>query len=149
MFSNPAEANIPLKVQGKPGTEGDIIDREILTLECATVAFDYFVGSMLHHFPIVVFPSDATAVSVRKSKPVLFLAILNAASGTFESRDLQRTINYELMKVMSDKILMIGEKSLELIQAVQLMMVWYYPPGKFEELKHYQYVCLIRASSLN
>jgi len=141
--------NILFKVQGKPGTEGDIIDREILTMEDATTAYDYFVESMVHHFPIVVFLSGVTAASVRKSKPVLFLAILNAASGTFESRDLQRTINYELMKVMSDKILMIGEKSLELIQAVQLMMVWYYPPGKFEELKHYQYVGLTRASFLN
>ena len=120
---------------------GDVIDQGLLTTQAAFAAFDHFVSNTIVHFPVVAFPPGITAARMRQMKPVLFLAILGAACGAFPVT-VQRQIIQELMAVFADRIIRIGEKSLELIQAVSIAMIWYYPPGRYEELKYYQLVCL-------
>ena len=120
---------------------GDVIDQGILTTQAVFAAFNYFVSHMIVHFPVVVFPPGTTAAAMRRTKPLLFLAILCAACGAFPIT-IQRQINQEMMAVFADRIIRIGEKSIELIQAVSVAMIWYYPQGRYEELKCYQLVCL-------
>ena len=121
---------------------GDVIDQGLLTTQTAFDAFDHFISNMLVQFPIVVLPHETDIAGIRRTKPVLFLAVLCAACGKFPP-SVQRQVNEELMAVFADRIIRIGEKSLELIQALQIALIWYYPPGRYEELKYYQLVCIL------
>jgi hypothetical protein len=94
----------------------DVIDRGILSLGGAFTAFHHFVSKIVSQFPIVVFPAGTTAAQVRTQTTILFLAAVSAASGTLPIA-IQRTLNQELMKLFADRILMVGEKSLELISS--------------------------------
>jgi len=44
------------------------------------------------------------------------------------------------MNIYATKIICHGEKTLELIQALQISCIWYFPPEHFEELKFYQLI---------
>jgi hypothetical protein len=94
---------------------------------------------MAPHFPAVVFPDGTTAAEIRKTKPTLFLAILSAASGS-NHPELQRILTKEVMAIYAERIIVSGEKTLELIQALHISTLWYWPPEHFEELKFYQLI---------
>ncbi|MCJ1403494.1 hypothetical protein MMC11_006717 [Xylographa trunciseda] len=114
----------------------DVIDRGLITMDTAKRAFQHFVVHMMPEFPIVVIESTDDVEQMRQEKPTLFLSILNAASGKLLIH-IQREINRELHRLFADRALVVGEKSLELIQALQIAMIWYYPPERYEELKFY------------
>ncbi|RDL36804.1 Zn2 DNA-binding protein [Venustampulla echinocandica] len=117
----------------------DVVDRGLLTADMATKIFNSYVEKMAPHLPAVVFPADTTAAEVRKSKPTLFLAILSASSG-MNYPELQRTLTKEVMSIYAERIIVNGEKTLELIQALHVSTLWYWPPEHFEELKFYQLI---------
>ncbi|KAM7199324.1 hypothetical protein V8F33_004572 [Rhypophila sp. PSN 637] len=114
----------------------DIVDRGLLTMLQACEFFARYTDQMAPHLPGVVFPSNMTAAELRRSKPTLFLAIMATASSNFPH--LQRTLTSELMQVFAERVIVTGSKSLELVQALQVAVIWYYPPEHFEELKFYQ-----------
>lgn len=116
----------------------DIIDRGIMTMQQANECFTRYTDHMTKHLPAVVFPAGTTAAEVRKNKPILFLAVMSAASS--EIPQIQRQLVKELVQIFADKIVVYGEKSLELVQALQICVIWYHPPEHFEELKFYQLV---------
>ena len=115
----------------------DVIDRGLLSSETATIIFDKYAKQMSQHMPIVIFPEATTAAEVRKARPTLFLAILSVGSGAFYP-DLQRLLTREIMRIFADRIICSGEKNLELVQALLVTVMWYWPPEHFEELNFYQ-----------
>jgi hypothetical protein len=117
----------------------DVIDRDMLTAEIATEMFNCFVERMSPHMPAIAFPPGTAAADIRKSKPTLFLAILSASSG-LSHPSLQKTLTKEVMSIYADRIICNGEKTLEIIQALQVSTIWYWPPEHFEELKFYQLI---------
>ncbi|KAI9880773.1 MAG: hypothetical protein M1830_000209 [Pleopsidium flavum] len=117
----------------------DVIDRKILEAGTATQIFDHYVSYMAPHLPAVVFPPQITAAEIRRTKSILFLAILSVSSG-LSHPEIQRTLTKELMRVYADRIILKGEKTLELIQALQISALWYWPPEHYEELKFYQLI---------
>ncbi|KAH0491439.1 hypothetical protein TgHK011_002871 [Trichoderma gracile] len=119
-------------------TEGDIVDRGLVTMEHATGLFNKYKEHMVRHLPAVVFPPSTTVMELRKTKPTLFLAIMAAATG--ENHSLQRVLQRELMQLFAEKVIVTGEKNLELVQAMHVAVIWYWPPEHFEELKFYQLV---------
>ncbi len=52
----------------------------------------------------------------------------------------QRVLVKELMQMFAEKVVIVGEKNLELVQSLHLSVIWYWPPEHFEELKFYQLV---------
>lgn len=116
----------------------DVIDRGITTSETASQMFDHYVNDMSVHIPAVVFPPGTTAAEIRKSKPILFLAVLSV--GSSGHAELQRALTKEVMQIFADRIICYGEKNLELIQAILISSLWYWPPEHFEELKFYQLI---------
>ncbi|KAM7205501.1 hypothetical protein V8F20_003085 [Naviculisporaceae sp. PSN 640] len=114
----------------------DIVDRGLLTMLQACEFYARYTEQMAPHLPGVVFPSNMTAAELRRTKPTLFLAIMSVASSNFPQ--LQRNLTNELMQVFADRVIVTGSKSLELIQALQVAVIWYYPPEHFEEIKFYQ-----------
>lgn len=119
-------------------TEGDIVDRGLITMEQAAGLFNKYKEHMVRHLPAVVFPHSATVMELRKTKPTLFLAIMAAATG--ENHSLQRVLQKELMQLFAEKVIVTGEKNLELVQAIHVAVIWYWPPEHFEELKFYQLI---------
>lgn len=118
--------------------EGDIVDRGLITMEKAAEMFARYQDHMLPHLPAVVFTPSMTVAELRRTKPILFMAIMTAAVS--EIHDLQRVLQKELMHLFAEKVMLTGEKSLELVQALQIAVIWYWPPEHFEELKFYQLV---------
>jgi hypothetical protein len=124
----------PAKEQPQP----DVVDRGVLTMALAHELCVRYTNQMCPHLPGVVLSPGVTAAELRASKPLLFLSIMAAASS--EMPNLQRTLTRELMQVFADRIIVRGHKSLELVQALQVAVIWYWPPERFEELKFYQLV---------
>ncbi|KAI9821143.1 MAG: hypothetical protein M1827_003877 [Pycnora praestabilis] len=114
----------------------DVIDRRLIDSVLAAEIFERYKIDMAPHFPAVVFPPGTSAAEVRKTKPILFLAILSAGGPP----DIQRVLTKEVMRVYADRIICNGEKTLELIQALTVSTLWYWPAEHYEELKFYQLI---------
>lgn len=147
-YSPPAMGGMKRKhgVSGPPGPprpetpeEGpDIVDRGLVTMEQAEMLFKRYTDQMAPHLPAVVFPADMTAADLRVEKPILFHSVMAVAAAVIPS--IQRALTKELMQVFAESIVIIGRKSLELVQALHVAVIWYWPPEAFEELKFYQLV---------
>lgn len=125
----------------------DLVDRGIISINKAAQLLDCYNFQMAPHLPGVVFPAHLTAGELRKTKPVLFLAIMAAAScGTPE---IQRVAVRDLMQTFADRIVIIGEKSIELVQALTVAVMWYWPPEHLEDLKFYQLVHMAMIMALD
>jgi Fungal Zn(2)-Cys(6) binuclear cluster domain len=116
----------------------DVIDRNIVDAPTAYRIFDRFTTEM-QILPFLVFRAGTKAEDIRRSKPVLFLAILSAASNTIRP-DLQPTFVSEIMRVLADRIICRGEKSFEIVQGLQVVTVFYQPPDRYEELNFNQLI---------
>ncbi|KAK4162545.1 hypothetical protein QBC43DRAFT_241255 [Cladorrhinum sp. PSN259] len=123
---------------GSAVREADVVDREVISMGMARELFLRYTMQMCQHLPGVVFPVSLTVTELRATKPILFLSIMAAASS--EMPGLQKVLTKELMQVFAEKIIVDGQKSLELVQALQVAVIWYWPPERFEELKFYQLV---------
>jgi Fungal Zn(2)-Cys(6) binuclear cluster domain len=110
--------------------------------------WDRYNHDMCHHLPIVVFPEGLKWEDLRKTKPILFLAIVAVASGTIRP-DLQGKLLTEVTKVLADRIVYRGEKSLELVQTIQTMTTFYQPPEKYEELNFNQLIHIAAVMALD
>ncbi|KAI9755793.1 MAG: hypothetical protein M4579_004156 [Chaenotheca gracillima] len=131
-------ASPPRQIGPTPYSEyADVVDRKELTADEAARYFRKYVDEMAPHMPIVIFRPGTTASEIRRAKPILFLSILSIACGV-DNPDLQHTLTKEIMKVLAEKVMVTGEKSLELIQALLVATIWYVPPQHYEDLKFYQ-----------
>jgi hypothetical protein len=126
----------------------DVIDRQIIDEKTAYRAFDRYHNEMCRYLPIVVFPPSTTAAEIRRSKPVLFLSIVAAAVGALLP-EVQPTLISEVTRIVSDRIVYRGKKSLELVQAVQILTVYYHPPEKYEELNFNQMIHIAAVMALD
>jgi hypothetical protein len=131
------------QAQVRPGSGSqdrsiDPIEMGTITSEQANEFFLRYVNLMVHHLPAVPLPPGTSMEEVRRSKPVLFLSIMAAASSEYPS--VQRQLSKDVIQVFADRVMIQGDKSLELVQALQVAVAWYYPPEHFEELKFYQLV---------
>lgn len=105
----------------------DVIDRQIVSVELAGRMFQHYVTNLATIFPAVVFPPDTPSSDIRRQRPVLFLSILTAASAEFDGL-LQGKLHSELLKCFSDQIIHRGIKTLELVQALTVSVLWHRPP---------------------
>ncbi|MCJ1281050.1 hypothetical protein MMC26_000368 [Xylographa opegraphella] len=137
--SNRPSTQVPLRGPPTPGHEyADVVDRKIIDAEAATTIFDHYKSRMAPHMPAVVFPENIMAGEVRRTKPILFLAILSVAS-YHEYPKTQKTLLREITRVYAESIICRGEKSLELVQALQVSTIWYIPED-YRDAKPYLFV---------
>ncbi|EEQ32879.1 hypothetical protein McanMca71_003263 [Microsporum canis] len=114
----------------------DAIDRGIVDQETAAKAFAHYINNMLPLMPCVVFPPGTKMGDVRRETPILFLSILSVSIGSY-APSLEPILLGEMHKIFADRIVIRGEKSLELMQALVIASLWYMPPEHYEELKFY------------
>lgn len=117
----------------------DVIDRGIIHDELAYQVFDKYHSQLCRFIPIVVFPADVKAETMRHEKPMLFLAILAAASSAFQP-ELQLFLGDEFNQQIAQRVAFRGERSLELIQAMQVFILWYNGPRSRKELNFNQLI---------
>ena len=117
----------------------DVVDKGLIDIQTASLAFDHYVNKVAVKMPMVVFRPGTTMEVVRRDKPTLFLAIIATAVGKF-NKDAQLPLLTETYKVIADRVIVKGEKSLELIQAILVSAIWYMPPDNLDELKFYQLI---------
>ena len=127
--------------------EADVVARGIVHAETANGLFRHYTEHMAPHIPLVVFPPDITPDAIRRRNPVLFLAILSVASGQ-EYPDLQATLTKEIMRILADRVFVHGEKSLELVQALQVVTIWYWPEPNGDS-KYYQFIHLAAVMAID
>ncbi|KXT05266.1 hypothetical protein AC578_8351 [Pseudocercospora eumusae] len=100
--------------------------------------FNRYVTKMSPHMPAVVFPQGTTAEQVWKEKPILYVCILSAGSSGILHPDTCKQLSRETIQAIADCVVCSGAKSLELIQAMQVIALWYKPPEKPEQTNFYQ-----------
>lgn len=88
--------------------------------------------ALLRHFrqdqapysPFVEIAEDTTAASLRAEKPLLFLAIMMAASHDNTAR--QETFSRAAVSLVADQLLVQGRKNLALLQGMLVLLNWYH-----------------------
>lgn len=65
--------------------------------------------------------------------------MLAAAAGTRDEA-LGMRLNETIFSIYADKIMLQGEKSLEIVQAILITANWYCPLNTYDRLKFYQFV---------
>ncbi|PGH26719.1 hypothetical protein AJ80_01665 [Polytolypa hystricis UAMH7299] len=93
---------------------------------------------MNHHFPFVTIPKDATAEAMSKEQSFLFLAILTVTS--MDDIRLQRLLNARFRTLLSTKVVMQGEKSLDYLQGLLVYLAWYPSHLRPMSIQLYQYI---------
>ena len=126
----------------------DPVERGLVDISTARKCFDRYMAAMCEHLPMVVFPPGSRADEVRKNRPILFLAVLAVASGTIRP-DLQPRLIMELTRALADRVIFRGEKSLELVQTIQVTTCFYQPPEKYEELNFNQLIHVAAVMALD
>ncbi|EFE37312.1 C6 transcription factor (War1), putative [Trichophyton verrucosum HKI 0517] len=114
----------------------DVIDRGIIDQETAAKAFTHYVKVMAPLMPAVVFSPGTKMGDVRRETPILFLSVLSVSIASC-APSLEPILTSEMHKIFADRIVVRGEKSLELMQALVIASLWYMPPEHYEELKFY------------
>ena len=109
----------------------DIIDRGIVSFAIADRIFEKFVTDMNPLCPLVSFPPGTTAESIRRSRPMLFTAILAAGCVSLVP-EIQADISVELAHQFSHRIFYLFERSLDLMQALLIQTTWI---GKHRDAK--------------
>lgn len=97
----------------------------ILSLRTADQIYQQYISDFSPKCPMVVFPPGATATLVRETKPLLFLSILSVTSAGYCTIDKQKILAAEFKGYLAESVIVRGEKSLELVQALQVASLWY------------------------
>ena len=109
----PVTRRIPLLLEPN-GQESEILLRE-------------FTTNMADQFPFVVIHSDTTSLNLYHESPLLWKAIMVAASHGNSNR--QMALGADLVEDMTTRLLLKNEKSLDLLKALLVYLAWYEIPG--------------------
>ncbi|EPS27735.1 hypothetical protein PDE_02679 [Penicillium oxalicum 114-2] len=119
----PSGATVRDKSPAKKSTQlGDVIDQGYLTIEAADRLLYEYRTTMMPYCPFVPIPSHATAASLRKEKPFLFLTILTAA--LYDNMPVQRALELEVKKEISHSMIYDGPMTFEILQGLLVHLAW-------------------------
>jgi hypothetical protein len=153
--SPPAERNIPQWMCGPKQNAGhpqaellridnDIIDRGIISTSQAEELLDIYRTHLVHESPGVVISNDWTAEQLRKRKPVLFHAVMAAASNS-KGAIFSTRLHEEVVQLYARSIMINAEKSIQHIQALFITVTYNNPPNSPAQLQVYLF-CNMAAS---
>ena len=96
-----------------------------VSLPEAEILLDRYKRLMSVGMPFVPLPAGTTAKHLQTHKPVLLQAITVVAY--FHDLPRQRELVKQLMRNISERILMNNEKSIDILQAILVFVAWYHP----------------------
>ncbi|KAK5122581.1 hypothetical protein LTR85_003844 [Meristemomyces frigidus] len=121
----------------------------LISQEMAATIFDRYITKLMPHLPAVVFPAGTTAEQIFKEKPILYVCILSAASFGTLPPEVSKQLAHEAVGAIADCVVRNGAKSLELIQAMQVLALWYKPPEQAEQTNFYQIIHMAAVMALD
>ena len=124
-----------LEVETIPGYIGS----DVISVSAAIHLFADFVRHALPEHPVIAVAEEDNFESLRKTKPALLLGIITAASRA-KHPALFNQLHMRLLTMLTEKVVMNGERSLELLQTLLLMEIWYGPPDDLKKLNFYLWI---------
>lgn len=142
LFPKPAVSNIATalpQIRSDDESYKDVIDRGILSFAMADRIFDNFMKDLNPQFPLVAFRPGTRAESIRRSQPMLFLAVL--AAGCIQViPEVHNELVEELASQFAHRIFFIFERSVELVQALLVATTWVGKHQKGKDIGFNQYI---------
>jgi hypothetical protein len=99
----------------------DVISKGIVTFQQAEESVRLF-RRRASSFPFVILPSYISLDCLRRERPFLLLAIITFAADY--NVELQSRLDLELRETLARKVIVNGEKTLELLQGVLVYLKW-------------------------
>lgn len=121
----------------------------LISPELASSIFHRYTTKLTAHIPAVVFPESMTAEQLFKEKPILYVCVLSAASASTLHPDTSGQLAIEAVGAIADCVVRHGAKSLELIQAMQVLALHYKPPEQGEQTNFYQIIHMAAVMALD
>ncbi|KAJ5779814.1 hypothetical protein N7457_007534 [Penicillium paradoxum] len=115
----------------------DVIDQGLLSLDAANMLLQEFRATLMSYCPFVIIPPHATAETLRRDKPFLLLTILTVA--LHDNMPLQRTLEKQVKKAISDCMIFDGSVSFEILQGLLVHLAWcqyHSRPRRFSQYLH-------------
>ncbi|KAK0733827.1 hypothetical protein B0T26DRAFT_670190 [Lasiosphaeria miniovina] len=111
-------------------------------LDSAAGLLAMFRDVMLDNFPCVLISTDATVAGFAKDRPFLLLSVLSAASS---SRTIHGHSLYdeEFRKILGLKFVAGGDRSIELLQGLNVYVAWYPFHLRPKNKQAFQYIRMI------
>ena len=103
-------------------SSSSVID-EVFSKGEADRLVDVYRSSLAIQSPFVTVPAGLTAKELYQETPFLFHSILLAASYNNSSR--QQLLAYEILKYITEHLILNGERSFDLLQGLLLYIAWY------------------------
>lgn len=100
----------------------DVIDQGLLTIGAANMLLNEFRATLMPHCPFVIIPAQMTAETLRREKPFLLLTILTAA--LYDNMPLQRKMEKQVKKRISDCMIFDSPVSFEILQGLLVHLAW-------------------------
>ncbi len=112
-----------------------LLSSSILSEQEARELFYEFDTKCLPQFPVVTI--NESFDSLRETKPMLLLAAVTAASNAKDG-ELFAHLHRHLVRMVSDRVMINGERNIELLQTILLLEVWFCPLDDLRKLNFYQ-----------
>lgn len=116
----------------------DPISRGTMSVETASQLVEQYKAEMYPHYPLVYIPPACTAEILRRTRPILFLAVLAGAAGK-EYPEIAAKLDQVVLEEYANRAVLRSEKSLELVQALIVSSSWYQPPGRLNQFKYSEF----------
>lgn len=152
-FGNGSGIDLPHTPPSSAGSlvnlgHANVIDRGIVTLDTAAGLFDHWRHDMSFYIPVVS-PSDIVeSQQIHTTRHVSFLAVLAASSASIEPT-LRRELLPELITQLAERILLTGEKSIDLVQAILIYVSFFMLPVLAKQSSYIQYSHMAASISLD
>ncbi|KAJ9662182.1 hypothetical protein H2198_001533 [Neophaeococcomyces mojaviensis] len=86
--------------------------------------FELFRTTMIKHFPFIDIPQHITASTMKREKPFFYTSCVMTAA--HRNPPLQYRVARDMLKYAGEHMLLSGEKNLDLLQGLLVMVVWYH-----------------------
>lgn len=102
-------------------TQPQVYNFELENREASFLLLEYRT-QQADQLPFVAIPPDTTSQSLRRERPMLWKAVMTAAS--YQNALRQEALGWKLMEEFASRILLRAEKSLDLLQALLVHLTW-------------------------
>lgn len=119
-YGDDEEVQTPEKVSPSPGA-GSMIKSRQVSLEEARILLREF-ETFSTWFPFVQIKQDIAIPTLSKTSPFLLLAILTTM--TRSNPDLYHQLDHEFRRVLNQKLVVEGKKSLDMLQGLLVYLAW-------------------------
>ena len=104
-----------------PEPRAGVLEMGLIGLEQAELLLENF-RSMARHFPYILIPEAITVSELSRRQPMLLHAILVTSS--WRERSLQRALEQAYTREICSRMIVEGEKSLDMLQSLLVYVTW-------------------------